>query len=222
MTSPAQTPSATACIAAFDAAFAALPLVAILRGIHPGEAQAVGDALAQARWPLLEVPLNSPQPLDTIAALAAAFPQSVVGAGTVLSAPDVRDVHAAGGRMVVAPNFNPDVVREAVRLGLACLPGVATPTEAFAALDAGATALKLFPAEMIAPGVLKALRAVLPPGARLLPVGGITPGGMAAWRAAGADGFGIGSALYKPGMTSAQVGAAARDFMAAHAGIIRA
>lgn len=206
----------------FRAAFAASPLVAILRGLHPLEAQAIGGALVTSGWRLLEVPLNSPEPLASIASLANAFPQAVVGAGTVLHPAQVALVHAAGGRLVVAPNFNPEVVREAVRLGMACLPGVFTATEAFAALDAGATGLKLFPAEMIPPAGVKALRAVLPRETLVLPVGGITPGNMAAYRAAGADGFGIGSALYQPGATAAQVERSARDFLAAWAGTIRA
>ncbi|MDP3309811.1 MAG: 2-dehydro-3-deoxy-6-phosphogalactonate aldolase, partial [Polaromonas sp.] len=154
---------------------------------------------------------------QSIEAMAAALPTALIGAGTVLSAAQVRDVHAAGGQLVVSPNFDPDVVREAVRLGMVCLPGVMTATEAFAALQAGATGLKLFPAEMMAPAALKALRAVLPGPTLLLPVGGITPGNMAAWRAAGASGFGIGSALYAPGMTVAQVAENAMEFIAAYA-----
>lgn len=206
----------------FRAAFAACPLVAILRGITPPEAQPVGQVLVASGWRLIEVPLNSPDPLASIAALAAALPQAVVGAGTVLHPAQVALVHAAGGRLIVAPNFNPDVVREAVRLGMACLPGVFTATEAFAALAAGATGLKLFPAEMIPPAGVKALRAVLPRDTLVLPVGGVTPDNMAAYRTAGADGFGIGSALYKPGATAAQVEHSARDFLAAWAGTIRA
>lgn len=206
----------------FRTAFAACPLVAILRGISPAEAQPVGDALVASGWRLIEVPLNSPDPLASIAALAAACPQAVVGAGTVLHPAQVALVHAAGGRLIVAPNFNPEVVREAVRLGMACLPGVFTATEAFAALDAGATGLKLFPAELIPPAGVKALRAVLPRDTLVLPVGGVTPDNMAAYRTAGADGFGIGSALYKPGATAAQVERSAQDFLAAWAGTIRA
>ena len=206
----------------FAAAFGALPLVAILRGLAPAEAPAIGDALQAAGFRLLEVPLNSPQPLDSIAQLAQRFPDALVGAGTVLQAQQVREVHAAGGQLIVAPNFDAEVVREALRLGLVCLPGVLTPTEAFAALACGAHGLKLFPAEMATPAVVKALRAVLPPAVPLLPVGGITPDNMAAYRAAGANGFGIGSALYKPGKAAAAVREDALRFAAAHGGTIRA
>ena len=205
----------------FSSALAACPLVAILRGLPPADALAVGEALVDSNWKLIEVPVNSPEPLLSIAALAKAHPDALVGAGTVLTVQQVRDVHAAGGELVVAPNFNADVVREAVGLGMVCLPGVLTATEAFAALAAGANGLKLFPAEMIPPAAVKALRAVLPPQALLLPVGGVTAANMATYRAAGADGFGIGSALYKPGMTAADVRRNAQDFMAAWAGTIR-
>ena len=201
----------------FSAAMVALPLVAILRGIRPEEAVAVGQVLVDAGWRLIEVPLNSPQPLLSIERLAAAFPQALVGAGTVLSAAAVREVGAAGGRLVVAPNFNREVVAEAVRLGLLALPGVVSASEAFAALEAGATALKLFPAEMIPPAAVKALRAVLDPATRLLPVGGITLDNMPAYRAAGADGFGIGSSLYRPGSSAAEVGSSAVRWAAAFA-----
>ena len=190
-----------------------LPLVAILRGLTPAEAPAIGRALTETGFVLLEVPLNSPQPLDSIAALAAQHPALLIGAGTVMSATNVREVHAAGGRLIISPHFDAEVVREALHLGLACMPGVATPSEAFAALRAGAHALKLFPAEMLTPAVLKALRAVLPASAALLPVGGIGPHNMAEYRRAGASGFGIGSALYSPGRTAAQTAAAAHTFI---------
>jgi len=200
----------------FDAALRHIPLVAVLRGLQPHEALAVGEALTGTGWTAIEVPLNSPDPLESIAILAGNFPQALVGAGTVLTAQDVRDVHAAGGQLIVSPNFNPQVVREAVRLGLVCLPGIMTPTEVFAALDAGAAGLKLFPAEIISPAAVRALRAVLPADARLLPVGGITPENMRGYLAAGASGFGIGSALYKPPMSAAQVLASALKFISAY------
>lgn len=199
-----------------------LPLVAILRGIAPGEADAVGEVLYAAGWRLLEVPLNSPQPLRSIERLALRFPDAVVGAGTVRTAGEVRQVHAAGGRLVVCPHFDARVVEAAAKLGLVVLPGVMTPTEAFAALDAGATGLKIFPAEMVPPAAVKALRAVLPREVLLFPVGGITPEAMAAFRAAGASGFGIGSALYKPGTAAQAVAAGARAFADAWAGTMRA
>lgn len=208
--------------AAWRQAAETLPLVAILRGITPDEAPGVGDALWNAGWRLLEVPLNSPEPLRSIERLARRFPDAVVGAGTVRTAEEARQVFAAGGRLVVSPHFDARVVEAAARLGMACVPGVATPSEAFAALEAGATALKLFPAEMIPPAAVKAMRAVLPPEVRLLPVGGITPTTMASYRAAGADGFGIGSALYKPGMDVQAVASAARAFADAWTGTMRA
>jgi 2-dehydro-3-deoxyphosphogalactonate aldolase len=186
-------------------AMAQLPLIAILRGLTPAEAPAIGAALVSSGFAIIEVPLNSPEPLKSIAALTQQFPQTLIGAGTVLNAQQVKDVHAAGGRLVVAPNFNPAVVAQALALNMVVLPGVATPTEAFAALDAGAHGLKLFPAEMISPAAVKAMRAVLPKAAALMPVGGITPDNMAVYRAAGASGFGIGSALFKPRMAVAEV-----------------
>ncbi len=193
----------------------ALPLVAILRGVKPAEAPAIGDVLVEAGFRLIEVPLNSPQPLDSIAALRKRFPDAVIGAGTVLTAVAVRDVASAGGELVVAPNFDPEVVVETVRLGLASLPGVMTPTEAFAALKAGAHGLKLFPAELASPAVVRALLAVLPKGTPLIPVGGIGADNMAAWRAAGAAGFGLGSSLYKPGDDAAAVKLKAAAILAA-------
>ena len=199
-----------------------IPLVAILRGLQPAEALPIGQALVSTGWTLIEIPLNSPQPLDSIAAMAAAYPQALIGAGTVLSPDDVRNVQAAGGQLIVSPNFNPAVVREAMRLGMVCLPGVMTASEAFAALEAGASGLKLFPSEMITPAVVKALRAVLPASTVVLPVGGITPENMRLYLAAGANGFGIGSALYKPGTPASDVAENAMKFIAACAGTIRA
>lgn len=202
----------------FETALNHMPLVAILRGLPAQEALAVGEALTSTGWTLIEVPLNSPDPLTSIAALVSNFPKALIGAGTVITPADVRNVHAAGGQLIVSPNFNPMVVREAVRLGLVCLPGVMTATEAFAALETGATGLKLFPAEMISPAVVRALRAVLPADTRLLPVGGITPENISSYLDAGATGFGIGSALYKPGITAAEVQAGAMNFIAAYRG----
>ncbi|MCM2251278.1 MAG: 2-dehydro-3-deoxy-6-phosphogalactonate aldolase [Ramlibacter sp.] len=203
------------------AALAACPLVAILRGLRADEALPVARVLAARGFRLIEVPLNSPSPLASIEAIAAAFGDAVVGAGTVLEPRQVRDVHAAGGRLVVAPNFDPAVVREAARLDMICLPGVFTATEAFAALAAGATGLKLFPAEMIPPAAIRALRAVLPADALLLPVGGVGAANLHGYLQAGADGVGIGSSLFRPGMAVAQVECNALDLMAACAGALR-
>jgi 2-dehydro-3-deoxyphosphogalactonate aldolase len=199
-------------------AMAQLPLIAILRGLTPAEAPAIGQVLVDSGFAIIEVPLNSPEPLQSIATLTAQFPQTLIGAGTVLNAQQVKDVHAAGGRLVVSPNFNPAVVAQALALNMVVLPGVATPTEAFAALEAGAHGLKLFPAEMTSPATVKALRAVLPKNAALMPVGGITPDNMAAYRKAGASGFGLGSALYAPGRSAEQVRAAAQNFVNAFRG----
>lgn len=202
--------------AQFEAAFARCPLIAILRGVRPEEVEAIGDALVSAGLTLIEVPMNSPEPIESVTRLARRLrDRAVVGAGTVLSPGQVAQVQAAGGQMIISPNMNPAVIAASAAAGLISLPGVATPTEAFAALEAGATALKLFPAEGSSPQVLKAMRAVLPTDVRILPVGGITPATMAPWRAAGAAGFGLGSALYRPGMTAAEVGANAWAFIAA-------
>ena len=203
-------------IAAFDAAFARCPLVAILRGVAPHEIEDIGDALVDAGFTLIEVPMNSPDPLESVARLARRFEgRAVVGAGTVLREADVAAVEAAGGTMIISPNANLRVIAASAEKGLVSLPGIATPSEAFAAFDAGATALKLFPAEGSSPQILKAMRAVLPKTLRVLPVGGITPENMGPWREAGAAGFGLGSALYKPGISAAEVGANARAFVAA-------
>jgi 2-dehydro-3-deoxyphosphogalactonate aldolase len=200
----------------FDAAFARCPLIAILRGVKPGEVVAVGEALFDAGFRLIEVPLNSPEPLESIARLAKAFAnRAVIGAGTVLRPAEVWEVRTAGGALIVSPNTNVEVIAATIKAGLLSLPGCATASEAFAALDAGATALKLFPAEGASPAVLKAIRAVLPAGTRVLPVGGITPGNMSPWREAGAAGFGIGSALYSPGVGLDEIARRARTFVEA-------
>lgn len=199
-----------------ESALQQLPLVAILRGIKPDEVEAVADALYAEGFRVIEVPLNSPQALDSIGRLARRMPEdALIGAGTVLSADAVRDVQIAGGRVIVMPHADVAVIRVAKARGLACIPGAATPTEAFAALQAGADAVKLFPAELITPPVVKAMRAVLPRELRLLPVGGVTPETMAVYRQAGAAGFGLGSALYAPGMAAAEVGQRARAFVQA-------
>ncbi|WBS03125.1 2-dehydro-3-deoxy-6-phosphogalactonate aldolase [Pseudoduganella sp. SL102] len=200
----------------FDEAFAKLPLVAILRGLRPEEAEGIGAALYGAGFRLIEVPLNSPDPFDSIARLARSLPaDAVLGAGTVLETDAVARVRDAGGKLVVMPHADTEVIRAAKAAGMWCVPGVATPTEAFAALKAGADALKLFPAELVSPAVVRAMRAVLPKCIKLLPVGGITPDNMADFRAAGVAGFGLGSALYKPGMDAATVAANARAFVEA-------
>ena len=200
----------------FSTAFAACPLVAILRGLTPDEAESHAETLLEAGFTLIEVPLNSPDALDSIARLARRFgARAVIGAGTVLTAAQVRAVADAGGRLVVAPNLDPTVAAAVAGCGLAYGPGVFTASEAFAALAAGADVLKLFPAEMVPPAGVKALKVVMPQGVRLLPVGGITPAGMAPYLAAGAAGFGLGSALYRPGQPPAQTATNAAAFIAA-------
>lgn len=197
----------------FAAAAAQLPLVAILRGLTPAEAVAIAHALYGAGFRLIEVPLNSPDPLQSIAAIRAALSDdALVGAGTVLDVQAVAQVHAAGGDLIVMPHADGQVIRAAKACGAICMPGVATPTEAFAALGAGADVLKLFPAELVTPAVLRAMRAVLPAATALYPVGGITPEGMQAYRAAGASGFGLGSALYVPGRAADDVARRAQAF----------
>jgi len=197
----------------------ACPLVAILRGIRPEEADAVGDALVDAGLRIIEVPLNSPDPFDSIAWLARRFGADVlIGAGTVMRTADVDRVADAGGRLIVTPHADPAVVRAAKAHGMAAMPGFFTPAEAFSLLDAGADALKLFPAEGGSPAMLRALRAVLPPGTMVLPVGGMDAGTMGAWRDAGAAGFGIGSAIYKPGDTAVAVAVKAATLLAALSG----
>ena len=193
----------------------ACPLIAILRGITPAEAVPVGTALWQAGFRVIEVPLNSPDALRSISALRAALPQALIGAGTVTRVQAVHDVQSAGGQLVVAPNCDVQVIAASVAAGMVCLPGVATATEAFAALGAGAHGLKLFPAEMLPPAVVKALRAVLPVDTLLIPVGGIGVHNIAAYRSAGAGAFGIGSALYASGKSVAQVRQYAIEIIAA-------
>ena len=197
-------------------ALARCPLVAILRGIKPEEVAPVGAALIDAGFAIIEVPLNSPDPLTSIARLAHQFGDlALIGAGTVLTPTQVNDVNAAGGRLIVMPHADTEVIRAAKAARMAALPGFQTPTEAFAAFHAGADGLKLFPAEAATPAILKAMKAVLPPELPILPVGGITPERMDAYFQVGASGFGLGSALYKPGDSADQVAAAARKFIAA-------
>lgn len=193
-----------------------LPLVAILRGLTPDTAVEIGESLVAAGFRCLEVPLNSPAPLDSIGRLRDALgDRAIVGAGTVLSVRAVQEVVDAGGQIIISPNTNPAVIAATKAAGLISFPAFFTPTEAFAAIEAGADALKLFPAETAGPAALKAIKAVLPPETPVFPVGGVEPGNLSGWRAAGADGFGLGSALYKPGFSAAQVGSAASAFVAA-------
>jgi 2-dehydro-3-deoxyphosphogalactonate aldolase len=190
-----------------------LPLVAVLRGISPPEIDGVADALVFAGFRIMEVTLNSPRPLDSIRALAARCGASaLVGAGTVIDPADVARVKEAGGRLIVMPHADAAVIREAKRQGLLCVPGVSTPTEAFAALAAGADALKMFPAEALPPAALKAWRAVLPRDALVFAVGGMRPDNLAPYWEAGADGFGTGSNLYKPGTSADAVRDAAQAY----------
>ena len=192
----------------------ALPLIAILRGLKPDEAVAVGEAIVAAGFTCLEVPLNSPEPLESIRRMRQTLDgRALVGAGTVLSVTAAREVANAGGQLIISPNTNVEVIRETKTLGLLSLPGFFTPSEAFAALDAGADALKLFPAEIAGPKGLKAVRAVLPAAARVYAVGGVDTDSMAQWRAAGASGFGVGSAVFKPGQSAEQVGRQAHAFV---------
>lgn len=197
----------------FAAAFAACPLIAILRGIEPGEAREHGRALYDAGFRVIEVPLNSPAPFESIAAIRTALPHdAIVGAGTVLRPELVGTLAGAGGELVVMPHADAAVIRAANAAGLACTPGVATPTEAFAALAAGADALKMFPAEQLGAHVVKAWRAVVPKRVPIVPVGGVSPENMQPFLAAGADGFGLGSALYRPGQGPDETAVRARAF----------
>lgn len=199
-----------------DQHFTTLPLIAILRGIRPDEVLPVGRALFEEGFRLIEIPLNSPEPFESIRRLATELgDRARVGAGTVLRAAQVADVAVAGGVLIVSPNADAGVIRATKAAGLLSFPGVATPTEGFAALDAGADGLKLFPAEQFGPAIVKAWRAVFPRDLPLVPVGGVTPENMGSFVAAGAAGFGLGSALYKPGHSVEQVRAAAAAYVAA-------
>ncbi len=200
----------------FDRCFGQCPLVAIIRGVTPGEAVAIGEALVEGGIRIIEVPLNSPEPLASIERLAQRFGEdALIGAGTVLRAEDVARVKAAGGKLVVSPNMNAAVIRATVEAGMVSSPGVFTPTEAFAALENGAHALKLFPAEAASTKVVKAIRAVLPKEVRLIGVGGVDTDTIGGWLDAGADGFGLGSGVYKPGQSPAETLDKARSFVAA-------
>lgn len=195
---------------------AELPLIAILRGLKPENAEAVGHALVEAGFRIIEVPLNSPEPFRSIEILARTMPRNVlVGAGTVLNPEQVNGIRDVGGKLIVMPHADLDVIRRAKEQDLICTPGVATPTEAFAALKAGADAIKIFPAEAVPPAVVKAWRAVLPKDALVVPVGGINPDTMKPYVDAGANGFGLGSALFTPAMPVEEIGRKARDFATA-------
>ena len=201
-------------LAQFDAAFAACPLIAILRGLTPDEAVPVGEVLVEAGVRILEVPLNSPDPFESIARLAKALgDRAVVGAGTVYRRTDVDRLAKAGGMLVVSPNANAEVIAHTVSLGLVSAPGVFTPTEAMAALDAGAHVLKLFPGELVTPASVKALGAVLPKGVRTILVGGVGAASFAAFAASPLAGYGLGSSLYAPGVSADEVSRRARQFV---------
>ena len=200
------------------AALDACPLIAILRGITPGEIDTVSDGLVGAGFRIIEVPLNSPEPLKSIERLARRHGETaLVGAGTVMTPDDVIDIRDAGGQLIVMPHADTEIIEEAKAENLTCIPGSATPSEAFAALTAGADAIKLFPGEAMPPNVVKAWRAVFPVETRLIVVGGVGTDNMAAYVAAGANGFGIGSALYKPGLSAQEVVERAHALIAAHA-----
>jgi 2-dehydro-3-deoxyphosphogalactonate aldolase len=190
------------------------PLVAITRGVTPDEVEAIGGAIFDAGIRIIEVPLNSPEPLRSIERLASRFGgEALIGAGTVLNPQQVRDVASAGGRLIISPNTNADVIAASVSAGLVSVPGYFTPSEAFAALDAGATALKLFPAEAASPAVLKAQRAVISRDVPIMVSGGVAPNNMRPWRDAGASAFGLGSGLYTAGLSPTETGERARAYV---------
>jgi 2-dehydro-3-deoxyphosphogalactonate aldolase len=206
-------------LALFRTCFAACPLIAIIRGVTPEEAEPVGRALIEAGIRIIEVPLNSPDPLGSISRLSRAFgDHALIGAGTVLHVDEVAQVVEAGGRLIVSPGTDAEVIHASVQMGLVSSPGYFTPSEALIALKSGAHALKLFPAEAAPPPVVKAQRAVLPPEIPLIVVGGVTPEKMGAYREAGADGFGLGGGLYRPGQTVEEVFAKARAYVGAIGG----
>ena len=203
----------------FDRHFEPCPLIGIIRGVTPADAVGIGKALLDGGIRIIEVPLNSPEPFASIGAIAEAIgEEALVGAGTVLDPADVQTVKQAGGRIIVSPNMNPAVIAATVEAGMISSPGIFTPTEAFAALEAGAHALKLFPAEAASPAVVKALKAVLPNDVPLIIVGGVTPESIGAWLDAGADGFGLGGGLYRPGQSAEETLAKARAYVAAVGG----
>ena len=200
----------------FAEAIAAVPIIAILRGVKPDEVVAVAQAIFDAGVRAIEVPLNSPEPFISIANLATHFAdRAIVGAGTVLTVEDVARCKAAGAQIIVSPNMNPDVIRATVAAGMISAPGCLTPTEAFAALEAGAYAIKLFPGELISAAAVKAMRAVLPKEAIVLVVGGVSADLISQYREAGANGFGIGGGIYRPGASPEQAGANAAHYVAA-------
>jgi 2-dehydro-3-deoxyphosphogalactonate aldolase len=195
---------------------ASCPLIAIIRGVTPGDVEATAEALFEAGIRIIEVPLNSPTPLESIRKIARSFgDRALIGAGTVLDPADVERVRDVGGQIIIAPNMNPAVISAAVGAGMISAPGIFTPSEAFAAIAAGAHVLKFFPAEAASPAVVKAQRAVLPKEVPLIVVGGVTVESISSWREAGADGFGLGSGLYKPGQDAGMTLEKARNYVAA-------